>query len=89
LIIKRRRYFLFRKIFQLQDTYRISAGGWYLPNYNNFRSYFSRVIYRYGAFYERGNLKLEGNSINKFGISGVMLPFKNSSITRMSGLKLV
>ncbi|MBL1220178.1 hypothetical protein JET18_04970 [Chryseobacterium sp. L7] len=79
----------FGKSFDFQDTYRISAGGWYLPNYNNFRNYFSRVIYRYGAFYERGNLKIDGNSINKFGISaGVMLPFKTSSITRMSGLEL-
>ncbi|WP_080779986.1 hypothetical protein [Chryseobacterium phocaeense] len=79
----------FGKTFDFQDTYRISAGGWYLPNYNNFRSYFSRVIYRYGAFYERGNLKIDGNSINKFGVSaGVMLPFKTSSITRMSGLEL-
>jgi len=79
----------FGKTFDFQDTYRVSAGGWYLPNYNNFRSYFSRVIYRYGAFYERGNLKLEGTSINKFGISaGVMLPFKTSSITRMSGLEI-
>ncbi|MDQ0782579.1 hypothetical protein [Chryseobacterium sp. W4I1] len=79
----------FGKSFDFQDTYRISAGGWYLPNYNNFRSYFSRVVYRYGAFYERGNLKINGNSINKFGISGgVMLPFKTSSITRMSGLEL-
>ncbi|AZA84667.1 hypothetical protein C1637_07465 [Chryseobacterium lactis] len=82
---------------QFQDSYRVSAGGWYLPNYNNFRSYFSRVIYRYGAFYERGNLSINGDgqldpngkSINKFGITaGVMLPFKNSSITRMSGLEL-
>jgi hypothetical protein len=34
--------------------------------------------------------KREGNrSSNKFGISaGVMLPFKNSSITRMSGLEI-
>lgn len=79
----------FGKSFSFQDTYRISAGGWYLPNYNNFRNYFSRVIYRYGAFYERGNLNIDGNSINKFGISaGVMLPFKNSSITRMSGLEI-
>ncbi|ASW72939.1 membrane protein [Chryseobacterium piperi] len=79
----------FGKTFDFQDTYRISAGGWYLPNYNNFRSYFSRVVYRYGAFYERGGLKIANNSINKFGISaGVLLPFKNSSITRMSGLEL-
>lgn len=79
----------FGKTLDFDDTYRISAGGWYLPNYNNFRNYFSRVVYRYGAFYERGGLKLSGNNINKFGISaGVMLPFKTSSITRMSGLEL-
>lgn len=79
----------FGKSFDFQDSYRVSAGGWYLPNYNNFRSYFSRVIYRYGAFYEKGNLQINGTNINKFGVSaGVMLPFKNSSITRMSGLEL-
>ncbi|MCS3532965.1 hypothetical protein [Chryseobacterium sp. JUb7] len=73
----------------LQDSYRVSAGGWYLPNYNNFRSYFSRVVYRYGAFYEKGSLQIAGTNINKFGVSaGVLLPFKNSSITRMSGLEL-
>lgn len=75
--------------FEFQDSYRISAGGWYLPNYNNFRSYFSRVVYRYGAFYEKGSLQIAGNNINKMGISaGVMLPFKSSNISRMSGLEL-
>ncbi|KPH15229.1 hypothetical protein [Chryseobacterium sp. ERMR1:04] len=73
----------------LQDSYRISAGGWYLPNYNNFRNYFSRVVYRYGAFYEKGSLQIAGTDINKFGISaGALFPFKTSSITRMSGLEL-
>lgn len=79
----------FGNTYSFQDTYRASAGGWYLPNYNNFRSYFSRVVYRYGAFYERGGLRIGNNNINKFGISaGVLLPFKTSSITRMSGLEL-
>ncbi len=79
----------FGNTLDLQDSYRISAGGWYLPNYNNFRSYFSRIVYRYGAFYEKGNLQLAGQNINKFGVSaGVLLPFKTSSITRMSGLEL-
>lgn len=79
----------FGKSLDLQDSYRISAGGWYLPNYNNFRNYFSRVVYRYGAFYEKGSLQIAGTNINKFGISaGVLLPFKTSSITRMSGLEL-
>lgn len=79
----------FGNSFDFKDTYRISAGGWYLPNYNNFRSYFSRIVYRYGAFYEKGNLELAGNNINKFGISGgVLLPFKTSNINRMSGLEI-
>jgi hypothetical protein len=79
----------FGNTLNLEDSFRISAGGWYLPNYNNFRSYFSRIVYRYGAFYEKGNLKIAGQNINKFGVSaGVLLPFKNSSITRMSGLEL-
>ncbi|WP_312079037.1 hypothetical protein [Chryseobacterium sp.] len=79
----------FGKSFAFDDTYRISAGGWYLPNYNNFRSYFSRVVYRYGAFYERGGLKIGTNNINKYGVSaGVLLPFKTSNIQRMSGLEL-
>jgi len=79
----------FGNTLNLEDSFRVSAGGWYLPNYNNFRSYFSRIVYRYGAFYEKGNLKIAGQNINKFGVSaGVLLPFKNSSITRMSGLEL-
>ena len=79
----------FGNTFAFNDSYRVSAGGWYLPNYNNFRSYFSRIVYRYGAFYEKGNLEIAGNNINKFGVSaGVMLPFKTSSITRMSGLEI-
>jgi hypothetical protein len=79
----------FGNTLDLQDSYRISAGGWYLPNYNNFRSYFSRIVYRYGAFYEKGSLQIAGQNINKMGVSaGVLLPFKTSSITRMSGLEL-
>jgi hypothetical protein len=79
----------FGQSLDLQDSYRFSAGGWYLPNYNNFRSYFSRIVYRYGAFYEKGSLKIAGQNINKFGVTaGVLLPFKSSSITRMSGLEL-
>ena len=73
--------------FQLQDSYRIAAGGWILPNANNFRNYFQRVIYRYGAYYEKGNLQINGNNINKFALTfGATLPFKNSSVSRMSGL---
>lgn len=81
--------------FQYQDSYRVAAGGWYLPNYNNFRNYFSRVIYRFGAYYEKGNLNVQATktspytSIDKFAVSyGMTLPFANNNINRMSSLDL-
>lgn len=73
--------------FTYENSYKISAGGWYLPNYNNFRNYFSRVTYRYGAYYEKGNLSFDGTNINKFALTGgVSLPFDNRGASRMSGI---
>lgn len=83
--------------FQYNDSYKISAGGWILPNYNNFRNYFSRVVYRFGAYYEKGALNLNsngitnsgGSNINEFAITGgATFPFKNSNVNRLSGLDL-
>lgn len=73
--------------FSYENSYRFSAGGWYIPNINNFRNYFSRVIYRYGLFYEKGNLTLNGKDINQYGLTlGATLPFQKSSASRMTGL---
>ncbi|MCG2792250.1 MAG: hypothetical protein L6262_01725 [Weeksellaceae bacterium] len=72
-----------------QDSYKYSLGGWWLPNFNNFRSYFSRIIYRYGAYYEKGSLQINGTSINKYALTaGVTLPFQKSTINRMSSIDL-
>lgn len=84
------------KPFQMEDSYRASVGGWYLPNYNNFRNYFSRVIYRFGAYYERGGLKLNplnassgGKFINEYAITaGVTLPFSDMNINKMSSVDI-
>ena len=71
------------------DSYRVAVGGWWLPNFNDFRNYFSRVIYRYGAYYEKGNLKLNDTHINKYAITaGVTLPFQKSNINRMNSIDL-
>lgn len=79
----------FNKTFDYQDSYRFSVGGWYLPNYNNFRNYFSRVTYRYGAFFEKGNLQINNTSIDKYGISfGSSFPFQKSNINRLSSIDL-
>ena len=81
------------KPFEYQNSYKVAAGGWYIPNYNNFRNYFSRVIYRFGAYYEKGNLSLapQGSTIqtdiNKFAITGGMtLPFSNANVNALNGM---
>lgn len=77
------------KPFVYQDSYRISVGGWYLPNYNDFRSYLNRVVYRYGVFYEKGSLNINNKNINQYGVTaGVTLPFEKSNAVRMSGVEL-
>ena len=75
--------------FVYKDSYRLAAGGWYLPNYNDFRNYFNRVVYRYGVFYEKGNLNINGKNINQYGLTvGATLPFQKSNVVNMSGLDL-
>ncbi|KFC18449.1 membrane protein [Chryseobacterium sp. FH1] len=72
-----------------QDSYKYSVGGWWLPNFNDFRSYFSRVIYRYGAYYEKGNLQINGTNINRMALTaGVTLPFQKSQINRMNSMDI-
>ncbi|RQP08789.1 MAG: hypothetical protein EAS48_09320 [Chryseobacterium sp.] len=73
--------------YSLQDAYRISAGGWILPNYNNFRNYFERVIYRGGIFYEKGGLRVNNTDINQYGLTlGANFPFQKSNVARMSSI---
>ena len=75
--------------FSYENSYKISAGGWFIPNINNFRSYFSRVTYRYGAYYEKGNLNINGTNINRYALTaGATFPFQNRSTNRLSGIDL-
>lgn len=75
--------------FVYNNSYRVAVGGWYLPNYNDFRNYLNRVVYRYGAFYEKGNLEINGKNINQYGVTlGATLPFQKSNVVNMSGIDL-
>lgn len=58
-----------------QNAHRISVGGFFIPQYNSFTSYFKQVTYRLGGYYHRGAVVLKQHSIDDFGISfGVTLP---------------
>lgn len=68
-----------------EDGSTISLGGFYIPQYNSFSSYFKRAVYRAGLHYEKTGLNIENESINEFGISfGVGLPvgsfFSNANL---------
>ena len=52
-----------------------SVGGFYIPKYDSFTNYLSRVVYRVGARWEHTGLELKNQSIKDFGITfGVGLP---------------
>jgi hypothetical protein len=56
-------------------TSRLSVGGFYIPKYNSFTSYISRVVYRVGTRFEKTGLVLNNQSIEDFGITfGLGLP---------------
>ena len=68
-----------------EDASKYKFGGFYIPNYNGFGSYFKRVVYRAGFRFEETGLNINGEAIKEFGITfGVGLPigkaFSNMNI---------
>lgn len=61
-----------------EDASTFSLGGFYIPQYNSFTSFFKRAVYRAGVRYEKTGLIINNESINEFGISfGIGLPVGN------------
>ncbi|MFH6767909.1 hypothetical protein V8G56_04100 [Gaetbulibacter aquiaggeris] len=68
-----------------EDAYNISLGGFFIPRYNSFNSYYKRIVYRAGLHYENTGLNINNESIKEFGISfGLGLPvgtlFSNANL---------
>jgi len=52
------------------DTrFRVSAGGYWIPDFNSYKSYFNRVVYRLGGFYEATPLQFGDTGIKKYGVT--------------------
>lgn len=61
-----------------ENSSTFSLGGFYIPDYNAYKSYLKRMVYRAGFRTEKTGLVINGESINEFGISfGVGLPVGN------------
>lgn len=62
-----------------ENSTKLNVGGYYLPNFKSFTSYFSRVNYRAGFFYQNTGMVINNESITNFGITfGLGLPLGGS-----------
>ncbi|MBZ4036288.1 hypothetical protein K6T82_16055 [Flavobacterium sp. 17A] len=62
---------------------KYAVGGYYLPNYNSFTSYMSRITYRAGLKYEKIGLIVNNESIKDIGMTigaGVPIPGSFSNV---------
>ncbi|PWH81606.1 hypothetical protein DIS18_13040 [Algibacter marinivivus] len=70
-----------------EDAYSFSMGGFYIPQYNSFSSYWKRVVYRAGFRTEQTGLNINNESIKEFGISfGVGIPVGDARLLSNANL---
>ena len=64
-----------------ENSTKIGVGGYYIPKYDSFSNYFSRIVYRAGFRYENTGLVINNESINDYGMTfGLGLPLGISKI---------
>jgi len=60
---------------RFENGMRYNVGGYYIPNYNSFSSYFSKVVYRAGMRYEKTGLVVSNEPIKDYAFTaGFGLP---------------
>ena len=61
-------------------SYKISAGGEYTPDANNFRNYYSKITYRAGLYYGTDYLVFQNTQLPVYGFTlGASLPIRRST----------
>lgn len=66
-----------------ESSSKYALGGYYLPNYNSFTSYMSRITYRAGLKYEKLGLIVNNESIKDIGMTlgaGIPIPGSFSNV---------
>ena len=73
----------------LQDSWSVAVGGEYIPQSTSLSSYWTKVSYRLGGFYEQTFLNINGTSINKIGVTvGMTLPVPKTMSKVNLGLEI-
>ena len=64
-----------------KNSQKFTLGGFYIPKYDSFSNYFSRIIYRGGFRYETSGLEIKNETIKDYGMNfGLGLPVGISKI---------
>jgi long-subunit fatty acid transport protein len=64
-----------------ENSTKVAVGGFYVPKYDSFSNYLSRIIYRGGFRYENTGLVINNHSINDYAVTfGLGLPVGLSKI---------
>ena len=72
-----------------ENAIKYNIGGYYIPNYNSFSSYFKKITYRGGVRYENTGLIFNDKSINDLGLNlGLGLPIPGVFSNINLGLEL-
>ncbi len=72
-----------------ENSVRYSLGGYFIPNYNSYASYYKRIVYRGGLRYENTGLVLQDKSITDFsGNIGLGLPLGGTFSNINIGLEI-
>lgn len=62
-----------------EDSRKFAIGGYYIPEYNSFSSYFKRMVFRGGLRYENTGLVVDNQSINDTAVTfGLGFPIRGS-----------
>ena len=72
-----------------ENSTRYSLGGYFIPNYNSYSSYFKKVTYRGGLRYENTGLVINTKSIEDFAVTlGLGLPLAGTFSNINVGLEI-
>jgi hypothetical protein len=52
-----------------KNNVRLAVGGYWIPDFNSYKSYFDRVIYRAGIYYQTPQYSIYNTNIDSYGAS--------------------
>ena len=72
-----------------ENSVRYSLGGFFIPNYNSYSSYYKRMVYRGGLRYENTGLVIQDKSITDFAANiGLGIPLSGTFTNINIGLEI-